>query len=122
LSNADKIITLTQNAKDEILTWGVNRVKEDKITVIPCCADLEHFSYNKIDENKIMPLIKEIYRIMKPRGTIILQERVINRTYEYWRNIFLETGFLEQKIKKQEEEKDELKTLYSFRNNDRRRC
>jgi len=53
LLNADYTISLTQNAKDEILSW--KELKEPiPIEVIPCCADLELFSSNTIssDEKK----------------------------------------------------------------------
>ncbi len=44
LTYADKIISLTQNGKSEILTWDLENVTEDKIEVIPCAADYELFS------------------------------------------------------------------------------
>ncbi|HEX8515662.1 MAG TPA: glycosyltransferase [Bacteroidia bacterium] len=50
ISNADFTISLTENAKSEILSWDVFRKKPVNIAVIPCCADLEHFSAKK--ENK----------------------------------------------------------------------
>ncbi len=47
LINADAIITLTERAKDIILNWKLD-IPEQKITVIPCCADLSHFSSNNL--------------------------------------------------------------------------
>lgn len=39
LQDADAVIVLTMAARVEILSWGV----DDKITVIPCCVDLQLF-------------------------------------------------------------------------------
>jgi glycosyltransferase involved in cell wall biosynthesis len=39
LHDADAVIVLTMAARSEILSWGV----DDKITVIPCCVDLQLF-------------------------------------------------------------------------------
>lgn len=56
---ADYVITLTHAAKDEILRWPL---KNNPITidVIPCCADLDHFNYNKIDEDDKIRLKKDL--------------------------------------------------------------
>jgi glycosyltransferase involved in cell wall biosynthesis len=48
LLNADYIISLTQNAKDEILSWKDIKGKSLSIEVIPCCADLDLFSSKHI--------------------------------------------------------------------------
>ncbi|HET6225926.1 MAG TPA: glycosyltransferase [Bacteroidia bacterium] len=48
LKNADYTISLTQNAKEEILSWPQLKGLTIPIQVIPCCADLEHFSLKKI--------------------------------------------------------------------------
>lgn len=53
IQNADHIISLTHNAKTEIESWKLNKRTEDLITVIPCCADLNHFNYNNKDIQKI---------------------------------------------------------------------
>jgi len=42
LSNADKIISLTHNAKKEILSWNLE-VDSNRIVVIPCAADYSLF-------------------------------------------------------------------------------
>lgn len=41
LENADQIIVLTEAVISEVVRLGGNR---DRITVIPCCADFDHFS------------------------------------------------------------------------------
>jgi glycosyltransferase involved in cell wall biosynthesis len=45
---ADHLISLTFAAKNEILTWGLP-ISEDKITVIPCCADEQLFDPKKFN-------------------------------------------------------------------------
>jgi glycosyltransferase involved in cell wall biosynthesis len=51
LIHSDAIISLTHKAKSIILNWNLG-IDDSKITVIPCCADLEHFSKNNIDQQK----------------------------------------------------------------------
>ncbi len=45
LKNADYVISLTEEAKKEILSWPQLIKTPPPIRVIPCCADLEHFNY-----------------------------------------------------------------------------
>lgn len=47
MSNSDAIVSLTHSAKTEILLWNLQNVVPEKITVIPCCADTDHFNYEK---------------------------------------------------------------------------
>ncbi len=42
------VITLTQAAKEEILTWKDLQIDSEKITVIPCCVDTALFDPDKI--------------------------------------------------------------------------
>ena len=53
LENADYTISLTHNAKEEILSWKTIKNNPVKIEVIPCCADLDLFNKQKIDVNKL---------------------------------------------------------------------
>ena len=39
---AGHVVTLTHNAKKEIENFGLKPIS--KISVIPCCADLNHFT------------------------------------------------------------------------------
>lgn len=58
LNDSAHIISLTKNGKEELVkNYGVNA---DKITVIPCCVDLDHFDYNKIKEEDIFNLKKQL--------------------------------------------------------------
>jgi glycosyltransferase involved in cell wall biosynthesis len=40
---ADAVVSLTHEGKKEILSWNLNGVNEQKISVIPCCVDLKLF-------------------------------------------------------------------------------
>lgn len=55
-SLSDKIISLTNNAKHEIVSWKLENIDSEKISVIPCCADLDFFSQNNYDEKSIAAL------------------------------------------------------------------
>ncbi|MBK8698212.1 MAG: glycosyltransferase [Saprospiraceae bacterium] len=44
---AKHIISLTERGKEELVT--AYSIPAGKISVIPCCADLEHFDYHKVD-------------------------------------------------------------------------
>lgn len=46
IQEADHVISLTNNAKQEIISWKLNT----PITVIPCCVDLALFDRTKIEE------------------------------------------------------------------------
>ena len=47
---ADHVISLTTNGKQEIESWKVFEGNPPKIEVIPCCADLNLFDPTKIDD------------------------------------------------------------------------
>jgi glycosyltransferase involved in cell wall biosynthesis len=49
-ANADYVISLTENAKREFMSWRALSGKEIPVKVIPCCADLELFSSAGINE------------------------------------------------------------------------
>lgn len=57
-SGSDAIISLTHAGKSEILAWNLANVSSEKITVIPCCVDLnlfDHYAFsveNKVKERK----------------------------------------------------------------------
>jgi len=42
LNNADHIVLLTKKVRDEICR--ISEINQDKLTVIPCCADFNHFT------------------------------------------------------------------------------
>lgn len=43
LQYSDKVISLTQNGKQEMLNWNIPNLTSEKIIVIPCAADYELF-------------------------------------------------------------------------------
>lgn len=51
LRHADHVVTLTEKARDIIYTWKIGR-QNIPIEVIPCCADLGHFDYLKIEKTR----------------------------------------------------------------------
>ena len=51
--NADHTISLTQRGKQEIQSWDYMQGIADNINVIPCCADMDLFDYNKLDSNSV---------------------------------------------------------------------
>lgn len=58
LLSADAVISLTQNAADEIHSWkGMEKVP---ITVIPCCTELSHFSPLRFTELEKQQKRKEL--------------------------------------------------------------
>jgi glycosyltransferase involved in cell wall biosynthesis len=48
LNNADAVISLTNAAKNEMLQWKLTADLDKNTTVIPCCADLEHFDWHNV--------------------------------------------------------------------------
>lgn len=55
LVKSDAIICLTHKAKSIILNWNL-AIKDSKISVIPCCADLSHFSKENIKTEQLTQL------------------------------------------------------------------
>jgi glycosyltransferase involved in cell wall biosynthesis len=54
LTEADKVVTLTERSKTEMLSWEITSAISDKIEVIPCCTDTQHFNPSLITaEQKI---------------------------------------------------------------------
>jgi glycosyltransferase involved in cell wall biosynthesis len=58
LLEADGIVSLTQAAKDHLLQDPAYR--HLSIEVIPCCADLDHFDYSKVNDAKKAALRKQL--------------------------------------------------------------
>ncbi len=49
---SDKIISLTENGKTEMLTWNIKNLNSEKITVIPCAADYQLFELINDDKKQ----------------------------------------------------------------------
>jgi glycosyltransferase involved in cell wall biosynthesis len=60
LEQADYTISLTTNARNEILTWKHVHINPEKISVIPCCADLCLFSKTNIQQDKLNAFKSEL--------------------------------------------------------------
>jgi glycosyltransferase involved in cell wall biosynthesis len=61
LQKADGVVSLTESAKQEMLKWNIKSLTNDKIIVIPCCADLSLFSINNINPNEQSTLKKNLH-------------------------------------------------------------
>lgn len=46
VAHADNVVSLTENARTEILTWNLTT----RISVIPCCVDLHHFNPSQVPQ------------------------------------------------------------------------
>ncbi len=53
ICESDYIVSLTSNAKNEIEGWNFGSNVSSKIKVIPCCADLDHFSIGSLNANTL---------------------------------------------------------------------
>ncbi|MDA3820688.1 MAG: glycosyltransferase family 4 protein [Candidatus Delongbacteria bacterium] len=53
LENADHIISLTESGKNVMCEREQLSLQDDDITVIPCCADMNHFNPANIEEAQI---------------------------------------------------------------------
>lgn len=68
LNEADQVISLTNNAKGEILSWPVKSIAP--ITVIPCCVDLDLFDPEKLKEEDKMKALHQLK--IPPKSNIIM--------------------------------------------------
>lgn len=59
---ASAVISLTNNGKNEILSWNELQEKPPHIEVIPCCVDLDKFDPKKI-ENPEIERVKEQLKV-----------------------------------------------------------
>jgi glycosyltransferase involved in cell wall biosynthesis len=57
---ADAVISLTNNGKNEILSWKEFKDKPPYIEVIPCCVDLDKFDPTKIEQSEVAKAKKEL--------------------------------------------------------------
>jgi glycosyltransferase involved in cell wall biosynthesis len=51
LEQADAIVSLTDAGKQEMLQWKIPNLTSEKISVIPCCADFNHFDFRKVNDS-----------------------------------------------------------------------
>jgi len=50
---ADGVISLTENGKQEINSWGIRAKDASEIKVIPCSVDFEHFKASEINNKEV---------------------------------------------------------------------
>jgi len=67
LKHADYTISLTENAKQEILSW--NGMQKIPVQVIPCCADITHFNPANLNEQDKIQLKQKLNT--QPNQTVI---------------------------------------------------
>ena len=67
LTNADQIISLTNNAKEEIISWQEKKIIDSKfknkkleIEVIPCCVDTDLFSNENVNTSILSKMKEEL--------------------------------------------------------------
>lgn len=60
LQNSDAVISLTRAGKNIIQTKPYMLGMNDNITVIPCCADFDHFTPDNVNANRVFALRKEL--------------------------------------------------------------
>lgn len=56
--NAAHIVSLTQKGKDELI--NSYNISSEKVSVIPCCVDLDHFDRYKIDNHQKQRIKKKL--------------------------------------------------------------
>jgi glycosyltransferase involved in cell wall biosynthesis len=65
---AAHIISLTQKGKEELI--NTFHIPNTKISVIPCCADLQHFNYERISETDIQKTRESLN--IQPTSTVLM--------------------------------------------------
>jgi glycosyltransferase involved in cell wall biosynthesis len=48
INESDRTVSLTHAGRDEMRRWEIDRGAAERIEVIPCCADLDHFDRRKV--------------------------------------------------------------------------
>ena len=105
LKNADKIVSLTHHAKNEMISWSMGDKLKDKIHVIPCCVDLDFFDPAKVieEENDLkdkigIPGDKKVLLYIGSLGTWYLLPEMIhfftvlqNKTGDNWHFLIVTT-------------------------------
>lgn len=58
--NADAVVSLTEAGKQIIQQWPFMQLHQADVSVIPCCADFDHFSPNNVDTAKQQSLMEKL--------------------------------------------------------------
>lgn len=84
LLNADEIVSLTFTGKDEFLTWDYLQEKSLNVSVIPCCADLEHFDFDRYPRDEQLkkkmgiPIEDDVICYLGSVGTWYMMEEMLD--------------------------------------------
>lgn len=84
LQKADAVVSLTQNAEQEIYSWDYMQDYPKKIKVIPCCADLNHFNFEKVVTNAALknklgiPTQNKVITYLGSIGTWYMMEEMLD--------------------------------------------
>lgn len=70
LENADYTVSLTHNAKNEILSWKHIEKSRVKMKVIPCCVDLDLFNIQHIQKDRQEQIKQELK--LQPEDYVLL--------------------------------------------------
>lgn len=60
ISSADAVVCLTSDAKEIIGTWQLRTGSQRPLDVIPCCADLEHFTPDAVDQHTREHIVRKL--------------------------------------------------------------
>jgi glycosyltransferase involved in cell wall biosynthesis len=124
IKNADYIVTLTNNAKNEIQSWQIKNTRN--IEVIPCCADVNHFIIENQEERnatrKKLNIPEDAYVVgyLGSLGTWYMQDEMLDFFIELQKKkrnafFFFITNDAEKDILKATELKDILSSSIRIR-------
>ena len=69
MNGCDHLVSLTESGKDVICEWNFEELSAGDISVIPCCADLNHFNPGHLNTDKVEKFRRELNI---PRDSFIL--------------------------------------------------
>jgi len=96
LSESDAVVSLTETGKQEMLTWNIKNLTEDKITVIPCATDYTVFKFEDKKENRKklnIPLDTKVISYVGSLGTWYLADEMI-RFFAQLKKVYPNSLFL----------------------------
>ncbi|MGV3631028.1 MAG: glycosyltransferase [Bacteroidota bacterium] len=96
-SSCDQCVSLTENGKQELLTWKLDRKDILPVQVIPCCVDLDHFDYRKVNPED-QAAFREKYRL-QPDDLVVCYLGSLSTVYLF-DNVLKTLAALEQKYEK----------------------
>ncbi len=72
IRNADKVVCLTERARDVLAEWHLNDLPRpnQRFQIIPCCADFDHFDASRITDSELSDA--RTFARIKPSNYVIL--------------------------------------------------